>query len=133
MPTQAFSGIGTIFKKGSTPIAEVLSVKGPNKTRKTIGATSFDSAGGYEEFIGGLRDGGSFTFSFIFTKAGYGLLDNDFESDALQTYTLVLPNTEATEISVSGFVTSLGLAVEMEDAVKADCEIKISGATTLTS
>jgi len=132
-PSAAFSGIGTVFKRGSVAIAEVISVKGPNKSRNTIPVTNFDSLGGYEEFIGGLRDGGSFTFSFNFTKAGYGLLNSDFESDTKQTYSLVLPDSGNTEISISGLVTSLGLGVEMNDVVKADCEIKISGADTVTS
>lgn len=132
-PSAAFSGIGTIFKREGTAIAEVLNVAGPNKSRATIGVTNFDSQGGYEEFIGGLRNGGSFTFSFNFTKAGYGLMDNDFESDTKRTYSLVLPDSGNTEISITGLVVSLGMGVELNDVVKADCEIKISGATTVTS
>ena len=134
MASNAFAGVGTVFKRAGTAVAEVNSVTGPNSTRNQIDVTSLDSTGGYKEFIGGFRDGGEVTLNMNFTKATYGLMQNDFENDDNSiAYTVVLSDATATTIGFSGFVQSLGFAVPTEDKVTADVTIKVTGPVTITS
>lgn len=138
MPSSAFSGVGTQFKRSNmasspsyTAIAEVNNIDGPNMSRDTIDVTNLDSTGGYREFIGGFRDGGEVNLEMNFTLAGYDQMKDDFESDALVDYQIVLPDTGATTLQFSAFVTSLGVSVPTDDKVTASVTFKISGAMTL--
>lgn len=133
MTSNAFSGVGTKFKRNSVDVAEVNSITGPNKTRGTIDVTSLDSTGGYREFIGGFRDAGTVTLNMNFTMATFNDFNEDFESATLQSYSIVLPDSGGTTFSFSGLVTDLGMAVPMDDKVTSDVTIKISGVVTLDS
>ena len=134
MASNAFTGVGTQFKRAGVAVAEVNSVTGPNSTRNQIDVTSLDSTGGYKEFIGGFRDGGEVTLNMNFTKATYGLMQNDFENDDNSVaYTVLLSDASATTIEFSGFVQSLGFAVPTGDKVTADVTIKVTGPITITS
>jgi hypothetical protein len=65
MASDAFAGVGTVFKRGAVAIAEITSISGPNLTRGTIDVTNLDSTNGYREFIAGFRDGGEVTLSMM--------------------------------------------------------------------
>lgn len=139
--SDAFSGVGAQFKRGNgssgaetfTAIAEVNSIAGPNKTRATIDVTSLDSTGGYREFIAGFRDGGEVTLEMNFTLDTYNTMNDDFEDDDTHNYQIVLPDTGETTFEFAALVTSLGLAVPMDDKVTAPVTLKISGQVTLTT
>lgn len=144
MSTNAISGIGTKFNRSNedssssgaetfTPVAEINSITGPGKTRETIDVTDLDSTGGYREFIGAFRDGGEVTLSMNFTLDTYDDLNVDFESDSLRTYQIVLPDSGNTTFEFEGLVTSLGLAIPMDDKITSDVTLKVSGQITLTS
>lgn len=133
MPSNAISGVGTVFKRNNIAVAEVTGITGPNKSRGTIDVTSLDSTDGYKEFIGTFRDGGTVTVNMNFIRATYDDFNDDFESEAKQDYDIVMPDTSNTTFSFSGLVTDLGLAIPMEDKVSADVSIKISGPVTLTT
>jgi predicted secreted protein len=130
------SGVGTLFRRWNGSewenISRINSVT-INKSRKTTDITSLDSTGGYNEFIGSFRDGGSVPLKMFFTRDGYDLMNEDFESDALQYYEVVLPDAEATTVEFTGLVTELGLGVTTNDAISADCSIKISGKPVINS
>ena len=137
--SDAIAGKGTKFRRWSTTlgawvdIAEINSINGPGMSRDTIDVTSLDSTGGYREFIGGFRDGGTVTLSMNFTRAGYELMKDDFESDVLQNYEILLPDTDATSFEFEGLVTELPLSIVPDDKVTADITIKVSGEVTLNS
>jgi predicted secreted protein len=133
MASAAFSGVGTTFNRDSVAIAEINSITGPNMTRDFIDVTSLDSTGGYREFIAGFRDGGEITLEMNFTAAGFNDLKDDYESDVIQTYSIVLSDNAATTLTFSGFVTSLGIAVPIDDKVTCNVTIKISGQVTITT
>ena len=144
MSIEAISGVGTLFNRSNedssssaaetfTQMAEINSITGPNKTRDTIDVTDLDSTGGYREFIGSFRDGGEVTLSMNFTLDTYDDINADFESDTLRTYQIVLPDTGNTTFEFEGLVSSLGLAIPMDDKITADVTIKVSGQITLTS
>lgn len=132
MPSNAISGVGTKFRRwngsGSwVNIAEINSIDGPNKSRDTIDVTSLGSTGGYKEFIGSFRDGGSISLPMNFTRDTYDLMNEDFESDVLQSYEIFLPDDEGTSFEFLALVTELGLGIPNDDKVTADVTLKVSG------
>jgi predicted secreted protein len=131
------SGIGTKFRRLVTSvyeeIAEVRSISGPSTTRETIDVTSFDSTGGYREFIGSLRDPGEVTLELIFTRNAYETLKGDFESDTLGSYEIILNDAEKTSFEFSGFVTAIPMEIPLDDVVSFSSTIKISGEVTINS
>ena len=135
--SSAISGVGTSFRRwdGSdwVAIAEINSVTGPNKSRDTIDVTSLDSTGGYREFIGGFRDGGSVTLPMNFTRDTYDTMNTDFEDDDLQNYEILLPDDDATSFEFEALVTELGLGIPADDKVTADVTLKVSGQVTVNS
>jgi len=135
--SNAVAGVGTRFRRwtGSAwaDLAEVTGITGPNKSRDTIDVTSLDTTGGYREFIGGFRDGGTVTLPMNFTRDTYDLMNTDFESDVLKNYEIVLSDSENTSFEFEGFITELGLAVPVDDKISADVTIKISGQVVTNS
>jgi len=133
-----FTGKGTIFNRwdGSAwvAIANIKSIDGPNATRDTVDVTTLDSVGGYREFIGGLRDGGEVSIPMNFTAAGFALFKADFESEAVQQYQIVLPDTPTnTTLEFDGLVTTNPIGIPLDDVVTCDVTIKVSGQTDLTT
>lgn len=137
MASNAFSGVGTLFRRWSgsawVNIAEINSISGPNKSRETIDVTSLDSTGGYREFIAGFRDPGTITLSMNFSRATYDLMNDDFESDDLQLYEILLPDAHSTSFEFRGLVTELPVNIVGDDKVTSDTTIKLSGQIVINS
>lgn len=139
MSSQAVSGKGTLFRKwdasvpGWTNISEVISVSGPNKSRETIDVTSLDSTGGYREFVGSFRDGGTVSLAMIFRRDTYDIMNDDFESDTVQSYEIILPDAEITTIEFDGLVTEVPLEIVADDAIKANVTIKVTSKPVVES
>lgn len=135
--TNALIGIGAEFNRwdGSqwVAIAEVKNISGPDKSRETKDATSFDSIDGYREFVSALRDPGSIKITMNFSRSHYETLNDDFESDELQNYQIVLPDDDTTTFEFEGLVTELPLEVPHDDIITCDVSIKISGSVTVSS
>jgi len=129
--------VGTLFRRWSgtawVNISEVNNITGPGMTRETIDVTSLDSTGGYREFIGGFRDGGTISLSMNFTRSTYDLMKDDFESDVVQDYEMVFPDAENTTVEFSGLVTECPLTVPTDDKITSDVVIKISGQVSVES
>ena len=113
--SNAVSGVGTTFKRSnmlSSPtfaaIAEINSIKGPDKKRNVIDVTSLDSTGGYREFIAAFRDGGQVVMDMNFTRDGYDDMNDDFEIETLVDYQIVFPGKIGT-FEFSGLVTNIGI------------------------
>jgi len=129
----AISSVGTKFYRWPASsdawaaISEVLSVEGPTQSRETIDVTSLDSTGGYREFIGSFRDGGTVTLSMNFIRANYDLLHTDFEDDTPGNYKIVLPDTDHTTIEFEGLVQEMPLSASVGAQVTANVTIKVTG------
>jgi len=137
MASGAFSGVGTLFRRwnGSSwaNIAEVTSISGPTMTRETIDVTSLDTTGGYREFIGGFRDGGTVQLSMNFTAATYGIMKGDFEDDTdlTKNYEILLKDPAGDySLEFAGVVTECPIEVTADDKVTSTVTIKVSGEVT---
>jgi len=137
--SNAVSGVGTLFRRwdssGSTweNIAEINSISGPGMTRETIDVTTLDSTGGYREFIGGFRDGGTITVNANFRRDTYDTMKTDFESDDLQNYEIVLPDAENTSLEFEALVTECPLDIPPDDKITTSIVLKISGEVEVNS
>jgi predicted secreted protein len=137
--SNAKAGVGTLFRRWNATtskwvnISEINSITGPGMSRDTIDVTSLDSTGGYREFITGFRDAGTVALAMNFTRVTYALMKNDFESDTLQNYEIVLPDMENTTLEFQGLVTELPLTIPADDKMTADVTIQISGEVTINS
>jgi predicted secreted protein len=133
--SNAFSGVGSKFRRWNSTagewqaVAEVKSISGPTMSREMIDVTNLDSTGGYREFIPSFRDGGTVTLSINFTYAGYSLLKQDFQSDTLINYEILL--SDGTSIEFSGYVQDLPINVKFDDAVTSEITVKVSGLVTI--
>jgi len=133
MASNAIAGVGAVFKRNSVTLAEVNTITGPNRSRDTIDVTTLDSTGGYREFIGGFRDGGEVMLDMNWTRAGFDLLNTDFEASTSQSYSIVMPDSGNTDFSFSGWVTNISKSIPADDKVTMTVTIKIDGQITETS
>jgi len=133
MASNAIAGVGTIFLRAGTSLAEINSITGPSMSREQIDVTSLDSTGGYREFIAGFKDGGTVTLNMNFTAATYALMLADFDSDTAQSFEIVLPDAALTSLDFMGLVTELPLSIPTDDKVTVDVTIKITGQVTSNS
>jgi predicted secreted protein len=140
MPSNAFAGVGTQFKRGTgataetfVAIAEVNSINGPGMEKQQIEVTSLDSTGGWREYIGGFKDGGELTLEMNFTYASYDILFGDFEDTDSHNYQIALSDTTASTFAFAGVVTGCPISVTADDKVTATITIKLTGPVTLTA
>lgn len=133
--SDAISSMGVKFYRwdGSAWVvmAEVSAIDGPSKARETIDVTALDSADGYREFIGDLRDGGALSLTMNFLRANYDLLDTDFENDSNQSYAVVFPDADRTYFELEGLVTELPVSASVGDKITANVTIKVTGKVTV--
>jgi len=138
MATEATAGIGTSFRRWDganwVHIAEIMNIGGSGKTRGTIEVVTLDTVD-YSDFISSkIRDAGTVTFTMIFRRDTYEIMNDDFESDDLQNYEILLPDDELTSFEFEGWVTELPLpSTSPTEAITADVTIKISGETVINS
>ena len=128
----AFTGIGTVLKRATVAIADIISINGPGMARDTVDVTTLGSLGGYREFITGLRDGGTLTFEVLFSKTGYQALKTDFENDDAEAYSIELPDDDSTIIGFNGLVTDFPVTIPLDDKVSVSVTIKITGNISVT-
>jgi len=131
------AGVGTKFRRWTAgawaDISEITNITGPGMTRATIDTTALDTTGGYRTFIAGFKNPGTVTLTMNFTRDGYETMKNDFESDTLQNYEIILPDDENTTFEFEGLVTELPLTIPPDDKITCDVTIQISGEVTLES
>lgn len=140
-----YDAFGTQFKRDSTgmgvfvAIANVTDISGPSRTREALDVTAHDSADQYMEFVKGLKDAGEVEITLNYSPAGsgsgHGLLDDDFEEDALRDYQIVVRPGQANEVTweFSALITDLGDEFPYDDKMERSATFKISGKPTLTA
>lgn len=118
---------GTLVK-----VAELLSVAPPKRTRALEDATTHDSAGGAQEFIGqGIYDPGEISASvhYIAGSTGDDALVLAVTDGELRDWKIVAKSADDTEdLEGSGFVTEYGPdELQVQGKQTASLTIKVSG------
>jgi predicted secreted protein len=114
-------------------LAEVTGINLGGRTKETIDVTTLDTTGGYREFIGGFRDGGTCELAMNFTAATFAIVNAQFESNAKYQYKIVAPDTVFTGMEFDGIVTDSPVGFAVGEQIKADVTIKVSGQITMTT
>lgn len=135
----AIAGVGTKLRRWNSStgqwvkLTEINNITGPSSSRDVIDTTTLDTTGGYRTFIAGFRNPGTLTLNLNFTRSAYEQMKNDFESDSLQNYEIVLPDSDNTTLEFEGLVTEIPLSIPPDDKVGFDVTIQISGQVTINS
>jgi len=123
-------------------IGQVKDISGPDISRGDIDVTDHDSTLGWREFLPGLPDGGSLSFTIGFdpgnaahgTAAGTGLI-GDFDRDGctMPAFEMTLNLCTGTGVwTFDGYPNSMSFAASIEGENTADLSIKITGKPLLT-
>ena len=131
--SNAFAGVGTVFKRDGVEVAEVTGICGPGKSRSIHDITTLNAPGGYREKLGGFKDSGQIVLSLNMDRDVFNLFNADLESSSKQSYTVVLSDSGNTEFAFSGWVIDLPMDIPVDDKVTLNCTIDIDGQITQTS
>ena len=136
--TNAVSGVGTTISIGDgaspevfTAIGEVTNLGGPEISAEEIETTSLDSVGGFKEFIGGLRDGGSVTLDMNYL--GSNAQQNDMRDNiggVTKNYQISWPYSPAVTCTFAAQVSNMTFNTEPNAAISASVSLKVSGEPT---
>lgn len=135
MPKRA---LGTKLKIGSdspVAVASLTSISGLALSADTIDVTTFDSADGYREFIGGFKDGGEVSIEGFFdptTGKGQKELYDLFESGEPEDFIIEFPADLGASWQFEGIVTAIETGADLEDPLSFSATIKVTGKPTLT-
>lgn len=113
---------------GSTtyvPIANLSNLEGPESERETYDVTAHDSADGWREFVGGLKDGGEVTAEVNYDPREHDTLLADYEISQPIPWRVTWPTGDAWEITaiLSGFNPE----APVDDKLAAEITLKVSG------
>lgn len=128
----AINAFGTLLKMGATEIAEVTNISAPSVSRDSIEYTSHSSAGGFREFMPGLKDGGEVSLDINWdpSNATHQSLYTQLNTGTANTaFSIVFPN--AWEFNFNGHVTGFDATAPIDDRLTASVTIKVSGQPTL--
>ena len=136
--SNAVAGVGTVVQRWNgtsawESIAEVTNISGPGFTREMIDVTSLDSTGGWREFISGFRDGGTLVLSMNYTRDGLDAFSDDFTSNDVQNYEIILPDDDNTSLEFEGLVQEFPLTIPTDSQITMEVTIKITGPVTINS
>lgn len=129
-------GNGAVLTLGSA-IANLTGISGPNLSADTIDVTTHDSADGFREFIGGLKDGGEISLEGNFTDAAAAnVLITLFSSGEVTSgATLTVPSTDTSGTAIltfDGIVTGYEIDAPHDDKITFSATIKVTGKPVLT-
>lgn len=109
-------------------IAEVKTISGPNTSSQVIDVTHMESDDNTREFLPTLIDPGemSFGLNFLPGNASHVSLRTDQKNRTRRNWKLVFTNAAATTYSFAGYVTGFSITAEIENALQAQCNIKLT-------
>lgn len=130
------AALGTKLKIGTAEVGKLTSIGGLEISADTIEITALDSADGYREFTGGLKDGGEVSISGYFDSGdtdGQIALMTALNTGASTAMTIVFPTAIGFTWTFNGIVTGFATGAELEDAVTFEGTIKVTGKPTLAA
>lgn len=113
----------------SIPEAKIAPV--PKSETDYVEVTSLDSAGGYREYIPGLKDAGEIEVTANYTRAGYQQQAADEASGAAIMYRTTFENSDKFEFS--GFPSVSVESSDVGEARMMTINIRITGSVTFTA
>jgi predicted secreted protein len=114
-----------------TTIGNVTSLSGPEIERETYDVTAHDSANGWREFIGGLKDAGEVTINVNYDPRKHDAMIADFEDASPRDYKLTFPGTLG-EWALKLVFTGFSQEAPVDDKMSAELKFKVSGKPVIT-
>jgi len=121
-------GTGTTITFDSGFFAEILDVKGPDASRKSIETSHMGTTTAHTFTPGDLVDWGEVTIDIAFRPGTRPPID-----DAAQSCTITFPDTGAATWAFTAFMTRFSPSTPLEDRMTATCTLKITGDVTVTA
>jgi|SRR6056297_1747696 len=125
---------GTVLTVGSA-VAELTNISGPSISADTIDVTTHDSADGFREYVGGLRDGGEISIE--------GNLVDATESNILialleagtvtEDATIDLPTSTAMTFTFDCIVTAYETTAPHDGKLGFSATLKVTGKPVLAA
>lgn len=112
-----------------TAIAELTSISGPSLEAEQIDVTSHDSTDMFEEFVAGIKRGGTVDVegNFMPDDTTHQQLLADFNSGDIVEYQLSFPTSPATTWTFDALVVSLSTDAPFDDKLSFSASFKLSG------
>lgn len=110
-------------------IAELTSISGPSLEAQQIDVTSHDSPDMFEEFVAGIKRGGTVDIegNMVPGDATQDALLDDFDSGEVVEYQLTFPTSPAVSWTFDAMVVSYSLDAPFDDKLSFSASLKLSG------
>lgn len=134
------NAFGTKLYRGGTAgtaIAQVDNIGGPGLKVNALETTNHDSTGGWQEFIGGLKDGGDVKLDINYDPAGAthkdaaGGLLTDLKNGTANAYALKFSDAATTTWTFSALVTGFEPKAPANGKLAASVNLKVTGVVTM--
>lgn len=114
------------------PIANVTNLSGPEIERETYDVTAHDSADGWREFIGGLKDGGEVSIEVNFDPRDHDALLADLDDVVARDYKITFPGAIG-NWAFKAFMTGFSAEAPVDDKMSGEMTFKVTGKPVLTA
>jgi predicted secreted protein len=112
-----------------TALAELTSISGPSLEAEQIDVTSHDSADMFEEFVSGIKRGGTVDVegNFMPGEATHQALLDDFNSGDIVEYELAFPISPEVAWTFDALVVSFSTDAPFDGKLSFSASFKLSG------
>ena len=135
------TGLGSIFgvgdaasPQGFTALAKVVNMKPPSKSKADIEVTNLQSAGGYREYIAGLKESGECTVTVRCTAANITIIETEFARTAEWNYRITSNVTLNTIWTFAARLMDITYGdIIADDTLTAELRFKLTGQDTISA
>ena len=127
--------VGTKLMVNNKAVGGLKSIGGIEITADTHDVTALDSTGGFREFEQGFRDGGEVPCSGFLDGADEGQTEvyDLIQSGDVVPCQVIFPPKIGKTWSFSAVITKFATSVDLDDAIKFDMTLKVSGKPTMAA
>lgn len=132
----AINSLGTLFKLSSagsagtfTTIPEVKEVNAPNVKIDLNDVSSHDSAGGFREFLPGMKDGGTISAPIWWVPSNtvhVALRTNAYAAN-LRGFKVIYPDTSDNTVDCLGYVIDAEGQGKFDQPLMSTLQVKVTG------
>ena len=127
--------VGTVLKVNNKTVGGLKSIGGIEITADQHDVTALDSTGGFREFLAGFRDAGEVSCSGYLDGADEGQEEiyNLVQSGETKACQIIFPSKIGKTWSFNAVVIKYATDIDLDDAIKFDMTLKVSGQPTLAA
>jgi len=125
---------GTVLTVGSA-VAELTNISGPSISADTIDVTTHDSADGFREYVGGLRDGGEISIegNLVDATESNVLISLLEAGTVIEGATIDLPTSTAMTFTFDCIVTAYETTAPHDGKLGFSATLKVTGKPVLAA